>query len=79
MPAMPIKFAARRRGMESEDRAREGGGGQQGNNPAVPGVAPPVSAEAPSSNSAVVQVQSCLSRRQVTPAVPGCGGRFDDA
>lgn len=26
----------------------------------------------------VVHVQSCLSRRQVTSAMPGCGGRSDD-
>lgn len=53
------------------------GRGWQGINQAIPSVAPPVSSKAPSSNSAVVQVQSCLSRRQVTPAVSGCGGRFD--
>lgn len=26
----------------------------------------------------VVRVQSCLSRRQVISAMPGCGGKFDD-
>lgn len=36
-----------------------------------------LSSEPPSSNSGVVQAQSCRSRRQVTPAVPGCGGRSD--
>lgn len=54
------------------------GGVEDGINQAIPSVAPPVSSKAPSSNSGVVQAQSCLSRRQVTPAVPGCGGRLDN-
>ena len=62
----------RRGGGGSEDRGGQGAGGG-----ALPRVAPPVSPKAPSDDSGVAQVQSCLSRRQVTPTVPGCGGRFD--
>lgn len=67
-------------GMENEDEGEWGGEWrvEDGINQAVPSVAPPVSSKAPSSNSGVVQAQSCLSRRQVTPAVPGCGGRLDN-
>lgn len=67
-------------GLGSEDGGEWGGGwkGRGWHKQAIPSVAPPVSSKAPSSNSGVVQAQSCLSRRQVTPAVPGCGGRLDN-
>lgn len=55
------------------------GKGWHGINQAIPSVAPPLRSKVPSSNSGVVKVQSCLSRRQVTPAVPGCGGRLDNS
>lgn len=54
------------------------GTGWQGIHQAIAIVVPRVSSRAPSSNSGVVQVQSCLSRRQGAPAVPGCRGRLDN-
>lgn len=73
-PVSQSSPVAANEGMGGEDRGGRGAGGGG----ASPPGAPPVSSKAPSSNSGVVQAQSCLSRRQGTPAVPGCGGRLDD-
>lgn len=65
--------------MGSEDGGERGlGKCWQGILQAIPTVVPRVNSKAPSSNSGVVQVQSCLSRRQAALAVPGCRGWLDN-
>lgn len=74
MLAMSVKFCAWKRGLEHEDRGEDS---WKRNGKLVSGC-PTRYGKATSLLEGVVHVQSCLSRRQVTSAMPGCGGRSDD-
>lgn len=73
MLAMSVKFCALKRGMEHEDRVEDSWERTR----KMVSVCPTCYRNATSLLEGVVHVQSCLFRRQVTSAMPGCGGRSD--